>query len=596
MKQAHQRAAISLAASLLLLAAANPALAQSAAPATLRGLILLGDTSSAAGVAPRTICKTPPAGQAQTFAPSSSTPAAMRQTLSQLPASASAKDHIASSVAPQLLAADAAKDRLAAFIGQPINDKLTQSVVAEIVALLNQDSRYLADVYFPEQTAADGILSLAVRPALLGTVTATGQKHHEADDITCRISLQAGQPVDLKVLSEDIAQLNASSSWRSTAAPQFKPGAAPGTTDLVLTTTDEKPLRFFVGGDNTGTRTTGEGRYRGGVNIGNFLGKFDHQFDYTLTSASDYSRYHNHSFGYQMPLEGRQRLLARLDLSETDVLLEQGLFRSKGDNQIASLEWTRPQELPAAMLWGKPGSMASETSYGLEYERIGNSLAFNQIPLSDVAPEVFQAYAAWRAAWQGEASASQLYTRLTLSPGGINSHNNNDTFGQARLDAKAAYWRINAAYNHQMALPSQWALALSVNGQLANKPLISSERMTLSGWGGVRGYYQDTLTADAGVTASLELQTPRQNFKLGQQNANWYALAFVDAGRSWNASKEFNADLNKTGTGFSLASVGVGIRIDSAKQSSFRLDLARRNSGLDNDRAWLWHGSWQAAF
>ena len=165
-----------------------------------------------------------------------------------------------------------------------------------------------------------------------------------------------------------------------------------------------------------------------------------------------------------------------------------------------------------------------------------------------------------------------------------------------RPGATASYWRANAAYNRQIALPAQWSLGVSVNTQLANKPLISSERMQLSGWGGVRGYYSSTLIADAGATAALELQSPRQPFELGGQNGSWYALAFVDAGRSWNATPEHNADLNRTARQFSLVSHGVGVRLDTSARSHFRFDAARRHFGLSNAQRWLWHGSWQVAF
>lgn len=76
-------------------------------------------------------------------------------------------------------------------------------------------------------------LSLPLAQALLGSVTAVGQKFHDSNDYTCRIRLQADQPVDLKVIADDLAQLNSQSSWHYTAVPEFKPGAVAGTTDLV---------------------------------------------------------------------------------------------------------------------------------------------------------------------------------------------------------------------------------------------------------------------------------------------------------------------------------------------------------------------------
>lgn len=578
----------------------------------LRGLLIVGQDPGAPSAPPpaaaaRDVCRPLPA---QATDASQATPvpldaAALRLRLAQVPASAADIEHIASGL-PAMLPGEAISERLASYVGRPIDAALTAAIVSDVVAAIQKDARYLADVYFPAQNSSDAILTLVVRPAVLGKVTAKGQQFHEARDIECRVRAAAGQPVDLKVLAGDLAQLNSQSSWRYTDAPEFTPGAQPGTTDLTLNTRDEKPLRYFFGADNTGTRSTGLGRYRAGVNIGNFLGNFDHQLDYTLVSASGYNRYADHGLVYQMPLEDRQRLTARLNVSQSDVTLQNGLFRAQGDNQIASLEWTRPQLEPIeALNWGN--NMASTTSLGVEYKRIGNSLAFNQVVLSSRVPEVLQVFGSWRAAWQGSLASlgsgdqpaqtsSQLYTRLTLSPGGLLGSSNNETFDAVRPGAKATYWRANAAYNGQLQLPSQWSLGLNVNAQAANKPLISSERTTLSGWGGVRGYYSDTLSADAGITGALELLSPRMPLDIAGQTGTWHALAFVDAGRSWNATPEFNADLNRTGRTFSLASHGVGLRYETSKNSHVRVDVARRHIGLDSARGVFWHASWQVAF
>ena len=581
-----------------------PLTSQTAQPVVaLRALLLVSQdpsspatpttVSAAPSAAPREICR-PSAPELQT----PSTPVNVQQLRADLARATPdmpAGQRVVSALPEWLVSMDAVRPTLAVRIGSPISGELTQAIVADLVTQLNKDGRFLVDVYLPEQTSRDGVLVVVVRPALLGKVTAQGQKFYNGADIACRVRAPAGKPVDLQLLAGDLAQLNTNSGWRHTDAPQFTPGEVPGTTDLTLTTHDEKPLRFFFGADNTGGRATGQGRYRAGVNIGNFLGRFDHQFDYTLTTSDKYSAFNEHSFAYMVPLEDRQRLTARLDLSHSDVLLHDGAFRSQGSNQIASLEWTRPQlVVPSWLNWGQ--TMASEASYGVEYKRIGNSLQFNQTVLSDQRPVVLQGYGAWRGAWQNTWGSNQVYTRLTVSPGDLVGGNDKETFNAVRAGANPAYWRLNASYNGQVELPAQWSMGLRVDGQVARKPLLPSERMTLSGWGGVRGYYSDTLSADAGVTASLEVLSPRQRLDIAGQTGNWYVVGFLDAGRSWNATSEFNADLNTTAKQFNLVSHGVGVRYETSNHSHFRLDVARRHFGMESERKWLWHGSWQVAF
>ena len=426
--------------------------------ATLRGLLLITQPPASPATphgAPATfgrdVCRPPlTADMAFTGMPD---PAGPRQRLADLPAGEPPQAYIRSLLPSRLLPPGSPFwPQLAVYIGQPIDTALTAAVVQEIVAALEHDGRYLADVYLPEQRVTDGILVVVVSPALLGQVIAKGQKFNDARDLACRVRLLAGEPVDLQVLADDLGQLNSSSSWRTTAMPEFQPGVVPGTTELVLNTTDQRPLRLFFGSDNTGTRSTGEGRYRVGVNVGNVFCLFNHQFDYTLTTASEYRRLSDHAFAYQMPLEGRQRLTARLEFTRTDVSLEHDTFRSRGDNQIASLEWTIPQlVVPKPLDWGS--DMASEVSQGVEYKRIGSSLAFGQVPLSDVAPKVMQGYVAWRGAWQDALGPDQVYTRLTYSPGRFDHGNDDATFNAARPGAEANYWRLNVSVDKQIDLP-----------------------------------------------------------------------------------------------------------------------------------------------
>ena len=539
---------------------------------TLKAVVLAPATEDTTGISatPRTICGEPP-GEA--------TP---------------------DTVPPVVLSNEQLAEIVAPYLGKPIDETLTTALIGAVVARIEEDSHYLADVYFPPEANRDirnGTLALVIRPARLGKVVSQGQQHHAANDIECRIRLRSAQPLDLRQLSTDIARLNASSSWRYTdPTPRFVPGEQRGTTDIVLDTVDEAPWRVYVSADNTGTRTTDQGRIREGIIVGNFLGNFDHQLGYSHISSPIHRHYHGDILDYTMPLDGGDRLGAHIEYTKTDVGLQHGLFQNTGKNLISYLERTH--------LLSSGGSKTPtnhEIYAGIDYKRIGSTLAFGQEQISDVTPQVMQGYVGWRASWKDGLGSNLLQTRLTVSPGKLVDNNDNHTFDESRPGAKAHYWRFNIDFDRNFALPdtflSGWQVNTRMNAQLGSNYLLASERFGLSGVGGVRGYYQDTLIADRGLVGSIELLTPQHPTTIALQPSTWQLLGFIDAGRSWNADKEYNDDLKRTGKSFTLASVGIGTRVNVGKNAVARFDFAHPLKDRSRELpVWFVHGYFQLAF
>ena len=74
-------------------------------------------------------------------------------------------------------------------------------------------------------------------------------------------------------------------------------------------------------------------------------------------------------------------------------------------------------------------------------------------------------------------------------------------------------------------------------------------------------------------------------------------LGFIDAGRSWNADKEYNDDLKRTGKSFTLASVGIGTRVNVGKNAVARFDFAHPLKDRSRELpVWFVHGYFQLAF
>lgn len=463
---------------------------------------------------------------------------------------------------------------LTPMLGQTIDQGLLGKLTQQVVAHVNAHSRGLHDVYFPPQNAADGVLVLVVAPAKVGRVIAKGQQYVEGSELACRIRQRRGELVDTKVIADDLAYLNRN-PWRRTNVA-FAPGAAPGETDIVLDTTDERPLRFSVGADNAGTRLTGLGRYRASVNWGNPFGNFDHRLDFNYVQAERSDRFSQATLAYTMPLANRDTVSAYVSVSRTHVQLERGAFDSKGSNVIAGVEWSRPLGIDTL----SPLGTYPEIYGGFEYKRIGSTLAFGETPVSDVVPEVFQGYIGYRGGWSDSWGHNDIDGRLTYSPGGLSQRNDDEIFEQSRPGARSRYMRLNFSYDRYVPLPEKWQLHGRLSGQYANRPLLASEQFGMSGVSRVRGFYEDTLIADSGLVANLELQTPYVPVSLGSTSGLLQGLVFVDLGRAWHKTPMTNVDLGRTGTVFNLASYGVGARFNLNPTLTLRTDLGWRTAGL----------------
>ncbi len=113
-------------------------------------------------------------------------------------------------------------------------------------------------------------------------------------------------------------------------------------------------------------------------------------------------------------------------------------------------------------------------------------------------------------------------------------------------------------------------LRLRTNIQIANKELLSLEKMAFGGYSSVRGYREGQLLRDSGIFTSLEWHIP-----IGYLVLPWspepgegkiYLMPFFDYGKGWNASATTSKD---------ISSVGLGLRWSPSKNIHAQLYWAK---------------------
>lgn len=127
----------------------------------------------------------------------------------------------------------------------------------------------------------------------------------------------------------------------------------------------------------------------------------------------------------------------------------------------------------------------------------------------------------------------------------------NATVNSEAPDSRFLSWRGQGQWIRRLRRDT--FLVAKTDVQLANRTLLPLEQFGIGGGNSVRGYRQDILLGDNGVSASAELRFPivgRSDRGLGVLQI----APFVDAGRVWNSSGRDSLDSQF------LLSVGTGLR------------------------------------
>lgn len=470
--------------------------------------------------------------------------------------------------------------KLRPFIGQPLDSALIQKITRVATRYVSAQTDNLVNVYVPPQQLQNGNLVIVFAAAKLGQIRTEGQKHISSHDLKCQIRLRPGDNVDLKTLTDDLTFLN-TSPWRQVSS-SFTPGAEPGDADLVLQTVDRYPLRVYGSWDNTGTSLTGLNRWRTGVNWGDAFGIVGSRLDYSFAMGNTPRELMEHTLQYTMPTSYRDTLTFTGNYSSSNSAIEDGTFNVKGKNIQASAQWTH--------LLGGPAAAGSQFTSGFEYKHVGNSLLFNNLAVTNAAPNLYQFYAGVQVPWTDRFGSNLLNARFTFAPG----FNSDDSFNAARPGAESDYRRLNLTYDRYFNLPAGFVLHGRFNGQWANGPIISSEQLQISGAAAVRGYREDVMTADAGYVINLEAFTPPVSVPVPwlSSNGQLQGVVFYDYGQGFQrGDPQMNVSLKETGNRFTLASVGVGARFSINQNVSLKADVGWRLRGPSSLPSYVVHGS-----
>ena len=310
----------------------------------------------------------------------------------------------------------------------------------------------------------------------------------------------------------------------------LRAGASENEIDATVKVTDEKPLRYAVTLDNTGTTATG--RYRAGFGLqhSNLSNRDDILNLQYVTNPEHPSKVTIFGAGYRIPFYAQQqfpgivcRLLRRQFRHAARPVQRE---RQRYDTRRAL------QSVPEPI-----GAYEHKLSFGLDYRAYTNDVTLvggggGLVPDITVHP-VSVAYTGLSRTANSEFGFYASYSRNL--PGG--NDGTDIEFRAARAGAIAGYSILRGGANFTRVLANEWQFRAVINGQYTGDALVPGEQFGFGGPDSVRGFNVREVANDKGYSGSLEFYTPdfgsKLDSKLGWNDVKVRALAFYDQGTTY---------------------------------------------------------------
>lgn len=409
-------------------------------------------------------------------------------------------------------------------------------------------------------TFAQGIVQIAVAEAPAGLVRVVDAKYHSLWVARQQVaSLKEGKPIDFKALQADLVIANRFPD--RTINPEFKPGRIPGTVDVDLRMTDERPLHASLDINNDNSPSTTPLRLSAGVRYTN-LWQAGHTLAFTyIVAPQNRSETEVFSGSYTIPLLG-----SPWSFSISGYHSNSNVAAAGGSAVLG-----KGYQVGVRAIWQLPATKTVQTiSFGPDFKNfqqkilVGSQLA-NSSPIRYIPFEVGYSLAGGsdHSSYQLGLSATvglrTIKGEVCIVVSGIcvpaDSFQNREQFSYENF----AHLNLNLGYTRNLTSSIEGELRLA--GQLSDSHLITNEQFAAGGLHSVRGYYSAEAVGDDGISSNLEIRLPSlSNWLAGRgsllrwlDDARFYA--FADTANLWIR----NAAPGQT-TEFHLVGVGGGLR------------------------------------
>ena len=434
----------------------------------------------------------------------------------------------------------------------------------------------------PAARVRAGIIELQVQEGTVGRLRVVGARFSSPKAIAAEApSLAEGRVPDFQALPGDFLALNQVPGRQ--IMPELRPGSIPGTVDVDLKVAERLPVRAGVELNNRYSADTTKLRLNASFGLQN-LWQAGHTFGLSYQVAPE-RRQDSEVFSgyYQLPLgrSGATSLMLQGTKQNSDVsTLGAVAVSGRGTTAGIRLLQTLPVPEQAAEPAPAKGDKAAASrffhsvSFGLDYKRYNQRLTLaptDPTATGDAAaPKIlftpttqFPLAATYSLYWQTGRWTTEFNTGATLHLRGLGS--TGAEFNDSRYLADGGFFYYRADLTETVRLPWDFRVQTKLQGQVADRPLLSAEQSSGGGLGTVRGYYEAEASGDNAAFASLELRSPSL---LPARWGEWRFHGFVDWG--WLGS---NNPLPEEISQRRLLSYGGGTRFQIGQWFTGSLDI-----------------------
>ena len=463
---------------------------------------------------------------------------------------------------------------LTPYIGQDLDLAGLDQAAGVISQYYRSKGYFVARAYLPAQEVASGNLEIAVIEGRLGAIKFKRSGTTRLTDVRAESLLANAAPVGAPIREQNIERglmlLNdlPGIEVKSTLIP----GATPGSSDLVVETTEGGLVSGSIDGDNFGNKYTGSARVGATVNLNNPLGIGDQLVVRVLTTGVGlkYGR-----VAYSAPV-GNMGTKLGAALSKLDYRLGKdfAMLNATGKSTVGSLFAVQP------LVRSRNDNLYVTATYDgkrLTDDQLGANVTNKKIGVFGLGLTGDMR--------DGFGGGGLTAGSLSLARGSIDLAGNINHAANDALTARTAgtYSKINYNASRLQRIDDVWSVYANFTGQSANKNLDSSEKFVLGGMG-VRAYPQGEASGDSGSLFNLEARYNIPGFEFG----NLQVVGFYDYGSiklhrtTWTGWQPVG--LPNFPNSYSLSGAGFGLNIYKENDYSLRSSVAWKvgsNPGRD---------------
>lgn len=442
----------------------------------------------------------------------------------------------------------------AGLLGKTISVADAFKVANDIELRYRNDGFVTTRVIVPEQTIDGGVFRIRVVEGYISDVKYDddiGPAQAAIEKLVQR--LRGVRPINVAEVERQLLLANDLAGMTVRASLEASPKEVGGSTLVVHS--ERKPFDASIGFDNRGSPYLGWGEALAQLSLNSFGPNADRL---TVTGRLGTPAYRSKaaSVGYDMLATS-----SGLTLGATA-----SYAKSRPGRELADLNVASDVE-----------SYAATASYPLIRSRLQNLRAVGQFEVRNVTTDITDTPFTrdkLRVLRMGLSyDRTDSWNGITALRGTF--HKGIDGLGASkegnelasRVKGRPDFFKFTAELTRLQQLTDRASLVATFAGQYSASPLLASEEFALGGPSFARGYDDGEISADSGVSGSLELRYAVSSESFLPHGAHVYS--FIDGGRLWSRSESPELARAK------LSSYGAGMRANLTKNLYATLEVAK---------------------